>query len=81
MGKRHEVRAAPSAIEAFALLMPDSEEVRAVTDALGDLAQDPELGYRVAFTNPVLFRYDVGRFAIHYRFDEDYLDFADVAVL
>lgn len=68
--RRRELKVAPKAVENLAKFHPSDDELRALFNCLQDLAGNPRLGYRVAFSNLELYRVDSGRFRVHYRFDE-----------
>lgn len=66
--KKREVQIAPAAVDNMHAARPSDDELNAIEVALKDLALDPELGYKVAFAQPPLYRLDAGRFHIHYNF-------------
>jgi mRNA-degrading endonuclease RelE of RelBE toxin-antitoxin system len=46
------------------------EEKRAIRAQLLVLADRPELGYRILFLEEKIYRYDVGRFRLHYTYSD-----------
>lgn len=78
--KRLKFRMDPQAAENLANQGPNDDEMEALWNRLHDLTVNPNLGYPVAFTNPRFYRLDVGRFIVHYRFDENTLDVAYIGV-
>ena len=47
---------------------------------LAELSTDISRGYRIAFVNPPTYRIDMGRFRIHFRFDDRKLEVAFIGV-
>ncbi len=68
--KRREVIVAPIAVRNMHSSSPNDEELEAIKNVLAALATNPNLGYKIAFHNPELYRVDVGKFRIHYSVDD-----------
>jgi mRNA-degrading endonuclease RelE of RelBE toxin-antitoxin system len=64
----------------MAALLPNDDEFESVTKEVKELAKKPDLGYRIPFwfSDPDLFRVNIGRFGLIYAFDEDELNIVDV---
>jgi mRNA-degrading endonuclease RelE of RelBE toxin-antitoxin system len=69
--KAREVVIAPIAIRRMNASEPSEEERQAIKNALTELSKNPNLGYKIMFIQPALYRYDVGRFRIHYSQDNN----------
>ncbi len=67
---RREIIIAPKALEMMEAARPSDAEREALLQVLRELATDVSRGYRILFVHPPTYRLDVGRFRIHFRFDE-----------
>ncbi len=67
---RREIIIAPKALEMMEAAAPSDAERGAILQVLRELATDISPAYRILFVYPPTFRLDVGRFRIHFRFDE-----------
>ena len=67
---RREVIIDPGALEMMQALRPSDAEREALLQVLHELATDVSRAYRILFLQPPTYRIDVGRFRIHFRFDE-----------
>jgi mRNA-degrading endonuclease RelE of RelBE toxin-antitoxin system len=69
----------PRAVEKLADLHATDSELQAIEFAVAELAAKPKSGYLLPFQSPKnLRRYDVGRFALIYQFNEKRLDVVTV---
>jgi len=71
---------APKALEGMEAADPTDTERDAIRNVLAELSTDISRGYRIAFVNPPTYRIDVGRFRIHFRFDDRKLEVAFIGV-
>jgi hypothetical protein len=67
---RREVINDPKALEMMQASRPSDAEREALLQVLQELATDVSRGYRILFLQPPTYRIDVGRFRIHFRFDD-----------
>lgn len=67
---RREVILAPAALQRMMKDNPSDEELEAVKNVLKDLGANPLLGYEVPFLRSKTYRFDAGRFHLHYKFDD-----------
>jgi len=67
---RREVSIAPKVLAAMEAAHPTDAEREAIRIVLAELGTDLSRAYRIAFLYPPIYRIDVGRFRIHFRFDE-----------
>ena len=67
---RREVIIDPEALEMMQASRPSDAEREALLQVLHELATDVSRAYRILFLQPPTYRIDVGRFRIHFRFDE-----------
>ena len=77
---RREVLIAPKALEEMGTAHPTNAEREAIRTVLGELSTDVSRSYRIAFVNPPIYRIDVGRFRIHFRFDGRKVEVAFIGV-
>jgi len=70
MPQRREVILAPKALEMLEAAHPSDQERDAIRHVLSDLGKSLVHSYRIAFMEPPTYRIDVGRFRIHFRYDE-----------
>jgi len=70
MPKRREVILAPKALEMMEAAHPSDAERDALRHVLTELGTDLSRSFRIAFLNPPAYRIDVGRFRIHFRYDD-----------
>ena len=65
----------PRAIEQLADLNATDDELDSISAQIGLLAKTPKLGYVLPFSDPrELRRYDVGRFGLIYKYDDERLE-------
>ena len=67
---RREIIIAPRALEVMQATHPSEAEREAILQVLRELATDVSRAYRILFVYPPTYRIDVGRFRIHFRFDD-----------
>jgi len=67
---RREVVIDPGALEMMQAARPSDKEREALIHVLHELATDVPRAYRILFLHPPAYRIDVGRFRIHFRFDD-----------
>ena len=67
---RREIIIAPKALEMMEAARPSDAEREALLQVLRELATDVSRAYRILFVYPPTYRIDVGRFRIHFRFDD-----------
>ncbi len=67
---RREIIIDPKALEMMAAARPSEAEREALRQVLAELGTDLSRAYRIPFENPLSYRIDVGRFRIHFRFDD-----------
>jgi mRNA-degrading endonuclease RelE of RelBE toxin-antitoxin system len=67
---RREVVIDPEALEIMQAARPSDAEREALVQVLHELATDVSRAYRILFVYPPSYRIDVGRFRIHFRFDD-----------
>jgi mRNA-degrading endonuclease RelE of RelBE toxin-antitoxin system len=77
---RREVLIAPKALEGMEAANPTDAERDAIRTVLAELSTDISRGYRIAFVNPSTYRIDVGRFRIHFRFNDRKLEVGFIGV-
>ena len=77
---RREVLIAPKALEGMEAANPTGAEREAIRTVLAELSTDISRGYRIAFVNPLTYRIDVGRFRIHFRFNDRKVEVAFIGV-
>jgi hypothetical protein len=65
-----EVVIDPEALETMQAANPSEAEREALLGVLRELATDTSRAYRIVFLTPPTYRIDVGRFRIHFRYDE-----------
>jgi mRNA-degrading endonuclease RelE of RelBE toxin-antitoxin system len=68
--RRREVVIDPVALEMMSTARPTDAESEALVTVLRELATDVSRGYRILFLHPPTYRLDVGRFRIHFTWDE-----------
>jgi len=67
---RREVVIDPVALESMQAARASDAEREALIHVLRELAIDVSRAYRMLFVHPPTYRIDVGRFRIHFRFDD-----------
>ena len=77
---RREVLIAPKALEIMEAAHPTDAEREAIRSVLTELSTDTSRSYRIAFVNPPIYRIDVGRFRIHFRFDDRQVEVGFIGV-
>jgi len=77
---RREIVIAPKALEMMERAHPSGAEREALLQVLRELATDVSRGYRILFIQPPTYRLDVGRFRIHFRFDDKHLQIEFIGV-
>jgi len=80
MAKRREVILAPKAMETMHAAHPSDEELVAIRNVLSDLAKSLVHSFRISFMQPPTYRIDVGRFRIHFRYDENTVQIGFIGV-
>jgi len=65
-----EVIIDPEALEIMQAARPSDAEREALREVLAELSTDLARAYRIPFLQPPTYRLDVGRFRIHFRYDE-----------
>ena len=69
----------PRAIEQLADLNATDDELDSISAQVALLAKTPKLGYVLPFSDPrELRRYDVGRFGLIYKYDDERLEVVTV---
>jgi len=69
----------PRAIEQLADLNVTDDELDSISAQVALLAKTPKLGYVLPFSDPrELRRYDVGRFGLIYKYDDERLEVVTV---
>lgn len=67
---RKEIIIDPNALKMMAAARPSEAEREALRQVLAELSTDLSRAYRIFFVDPPTYRIDVGRFRIHFRYDE-----------